>query len=745
MSLAGSEGRLSSSPDRDQPVRIALYGEVNLNLLDGSSVWVQSIAQMLTSLPDVEVTLLLRFPEERQVLTGPLHSNPHIELIDPSTGPNPPGRLTAAEAVDALEALDAERAFHVVLLRGAEVTAEACRRSAFTGRLWVYHLSESRPGPEAEHLRRVAGCSDRILCQTEAILALAEAAAPDHAHKLSLLPPMIPPPETSDPVPHLERDGPLRLIYAGKFAPEYEFIEMLETFKRLRRSHPEAELHLVGDKIHNPPDDPTFKSRAQKALDDTENLVWHGGVPREQVAELLREADVALSVRHPMMSRSKELSTKVLEYGAAGCAVVLNPTPLYEELLGSDYPLFATGPESTLAALNLVQEDPAIRANASERCRSAAEAFTFERVAASLEPYLRRPTPRIPAPSGQPRRRMLIAGHDFKFLSEIPSHALALGAEVREDRWSGHNKHDPETSEELLDWADVVLCEWCLGNAVWYSHHVRDDQRLVIRFHRVERTTDYPAAVDIERVSCAVFVGPHLLDEAAELYSWPREKLRLVPNAVDPRALRREKLPGSSFNLGMIGFVPAIKRIDRALDILELLRARDRRFRLIVKGQPPWTFPWMRQRDDERRMFQEAYRRIDSAPLLRGAVSFEEHGPNIPAFLRKVGVILSTSDWEGHQVALAEGMASGCVPVILDRPGAHEQYDAAWIHNSPDEAAASILRLVESGNFEAEQQRSAEFADRWSLERIMPLWDEVLGLSDGSPQPTRDAAFSVAR
>jgi glycosyltransferase involved in cell wall biosynthesis len=208
--------------------------------------------------------------------------------------------------------------------------------------------------------------------------------------------------------------------------------------------------------------------------------------------------------------------------------------------------------------------------------------------------------------------------------------------------------------------------------------------------------------------------------------------------------LRREKLEGSAFNLGMIGFVPAIKRIDRALDILELLRARDRRFRLIVKGKPPWAFPWMRQREDERRMFQEAYRRIESVPLLRGAVTFEEFGPNIPAFLRKVGTIVSTSDWEGHQVSVAEGMASGCVPLILDRPGARQQYDEAWVHDSPDEAASSILRLVEEGRFEAEQQRAREFAERWSLERIMPLWDEVLGLSDEPPRSAPDVAFSVA-
>jgi glycosyltransferase involved in cell wall biosynthesis len=110
-----------------------------------------------------------------------------------------------------------------------------------------------------------------------------------------------------------------------------------------------------------------------------------------------------------------------------------------------------------------------------------------------------------------------------------------------------------------------------------------------------------------------------------------------------------------------------------------------------------------------------------------------------------VGMIVSTSDYEGHQVAVAEGMASGCIPVVLDRLGAREQYDAPWVHESPDAAAASILRLLETGQFEAEQRRSAEFADRWSLERIMPLWDEVLGLSDGPAAPAPDAALSVAR
>src|SRR5919198_6672081 len=157
MSSTGSGG---SGTDPGGRLKIALYGEVNMNLLDGSSVWVQSMAKMLTSLPEVEVTLLLRCAEERQVLTGPLHAHPRIELVDPGQGPSPRRRLSASEAVDALEALDAERHFDIVFLRGADVTEEACGRSDFRGRLWIYHLSESRPGAEADQLRRVAGCAD---------------------------------------------------------------------------------------------------------------------------------------------------------------------------------------------------------------------------------------------------------------------------------------------------------------------------------------------------------------------------------------------------------------------------------------------------------------------------------------------------------------------------------------------------------------------------------------------------------
>jgi glycosyltransferase involved in cell wall biosynthesis len=717
------------------PLRIALYGEINMNLIDGSSVWLQSLAQTLTCMEGAEVTALLRFPEERDVLTEPLRAAPRIEVIDPrSLGYTDP--LSPSQAVDALERLHAERRFDLLLLRGPNVSEEACERPALAGRLWLYYLPSHDGSPEQtrERLRTLAPKATRILCQTEALRDSVEAVVPDHAEKLKLLPPMIPP-APAEPPPRSDK-GPLRLIYAGKFAPEYQFLEMVSLFERLRQDRPDARLDVVGDKIHNPPEDPDFKTAAERALRETQNLIWHGAVSRSETQELLRAADVALSVRHPMMVYSQELSTKVLEYGAAGCAVVLNRTSLYEELLGSDYPLFVREPGDALDALLRLSAEPALRSAAAGQCERASRQYSYDQVAARLQPHL--PTPG--ARGGRPAAvKLLIAGHDLRFVEPVRKTLDPSAVSIHEDVWEGHTKHSASLSKSLLDWADVVLCEWCLGNAVWYSQNARPGTRLVIRLHRVENETDYPAQVDSDQVDAWVFVAEHIRDEAERRFGLPAEKLRVIPNLVELGRLRSPKLPQATFNLGMIGFVDSRKRLDLAIDILERLRAADPRFRLILKGKPPWEYAWVWRRQDQRRYYEEVYRRIARSPLLRDAVTFEPFGPNVPAFLEKVRFLLSTSDSEGDQVAVAEAAASGAIPVVLDRPGAADQYPSSWVHASPDLAASAVLDLVYRERVNAEADRVVEFAaTRWSFENVAALWAEALGLSaERASEPAR--------
>jgi glycosyltransferase involved in cell wall biosynthesis len=360
--------------------------------------------------------------------------------------------------------------------------------------------------------------------------------------------------------------------------------------------------------------------------------------------------------------------------------------------------------------------------------------------------------------------RLLIAGHSLAFAMPIARLARRAGAEVREDHWQAHGSHDEAASAAALAWADVVHCEWCLGNAVWFSRGKRPGQRLVVRFHRMELETGYPGELDLERVDAMVFVARHVLERACEHYGWEADdpRFHVLPNGIEPGALRAPKLPGARFTLAAIGYVPRLKRLDRALDVLERLRARDERYRLLVKGRPPWEYEWMAARAEERRWFERLFRRIERSPNLGRAVSFAPFGEDLPAFLRQAGWILSTSEVEGHPVALAEGMASGAVPVVLERPGAGEQYAARWVHAGAAEAAEAILAAQGTLNvqghvetpqrrgFAAESEAAARFAERWSWERLGPAWERLLLRGEpesgaGAPPPGRSAAAPAAR
>ncbi|HEX6665099.1 MAG TPA: class I SAM-dependent methyltransferase [Solirubrobacterales bacterium] len=724
--------------------RIAVYGEIDPNLVDGSSVWLQSVCQVLASIDRVEVTLLLRRPlqPERRFLLSELEASGRIELVDAGR----PGLLDPAEALDLLEELDRERGrFDLVLLRGQAVLGDAAARTSFDVRLWSYAMTGR--GMSDETLRALGSRSARLLCQTEAVAEELRGIVPDANGSLLVLPPMIP-----DRVPPPERagvEGGLRLVYSGKLAPEYCWLETVDAFRGLREVEPAAELHVLGDKIHRPPDQPDFHATAMRALRETDGLRWHGALPRSAVHGLLAECDLALSIRDPEVEAAREISTKVLEYGAARLPVVLNRAPVYERLLGEDYPLFVDGPEDAARILAGPAAEPELRAAAAAASYAASREFTFSRVAAGLAKHM----PQAPhsangsAPPAEVATRVLIAGHDLKFLGPVRETIAATGATISEDVWASHTEHDERASRAALEQADTILCEWCLGNAAWYSRNKRPDQQLVVRMHRMEVYTDHPAAVEIDNVDQVVCVSRHIADEAIERFGWDPAKLRVIPNSVDVDRFRLPKKDGARHTLALVGYVPMRKRLDRALDVLEELRKQEPRFRLVAVGHSPSEFDWVVRRPEEIEYFRRCFGRIEESPNLRGAVTFVPFSDDLPSLFEQAGFVLSTSESEGHQVALAEGAASGAVPAIVDRAGATDQYPNRWVHANAAEAVAAVLALDASEDLEREAAAAARHAADWSPEKILPQWLDLLGLesprASGSPPSSGDRKASA--
>jgi glycosyltransferase involved in cell wall biosynthesis len=724
-------------------LRALVYADVDLNSIDGSAIWLQSMVAVLAA-AGCDVTVQLRAKVGSTLLIDPMRALPAVRVVPPSPAELRRHRartlLTAPAAVASLRALDAER-FDLVVIRGMRIADELAEDGTFQGRLWTYLTDMPQSAGAYDNdvrasLQKIVAASRYMLCQTEDLRSFLENLVPDAAGKTFLVPPIVP---TMGDLPERPPLGgrPIRLVYSGKFAPRWKTLEMTTLPVSLAERGLPAELHMIGDKIHSDQDDPTYEDRMQAAMEGSPGVIWHGPRSREDAMALAATGDIGLSWRDRSLDASLELSTKVLEFGALGLPVVLNRTPMHERLLGHDYPLFAADDADLIEVIVQACLDPTRLAEAARRCAAAAAGHSVakgaEAVGAWLErafpPPLRRPTNARPL-------RIGVASHDLKFFSRILEHLQALpDAEVRIDHWPSLGKQDLAASRRLRDWADVIICEWCGPNAVWYSQNRRADQRLVVRLHRFELYRSWPREVAIDQVDRVICVSPSYGSLTRTFTGWPSNKVTVVPNYVDTAALDRPKLEGARFHLGFIGMAPSRKRFDRALDVLEELRRQDRRFILFVKSKLAWDYPWIWADPAERAHMDLVLRKIQTSDLLRDAVVFDDFGPDVGSWLRRIGFVLSTSDDESFHLAPAEGMASGAVPMLLDWPGADTIYDRHWIHSTPTVLAEAIGSIVSEDRWDEERELARDQSAAFALDSICDAWDALVAGS--APHRTR--------
>ncbi len=291
------------------------------------------------------------------------------------------------------------------------------------------------------------------------------------------------------------------------------------------------------------------------------------------------------------------------------------------------------------------------------------------------------------------------------------------------------------TLRSSLEWADVVFVDWFTVVPAILTLIDPRDTRIVVRLHSVEAFTFWPQLVDFTRVDDLVFVSEHLKDLAVASMPGLGERgaprLHVVPLALDLEEFDRPKV-GSDvrFNLGLVGWSAVAKDPIWALELISTLRRQDSRYRLVLFGSE----------------FKEGASKAASRygdrlwPLLEqleaeGAVERRGHTDDVPGALQDVGVILSSSVREGCHTAVMEGAASGCLPVVRDWPffagkpnGASTLYPPVWVVSSIEDAAERVLALTRDEEVwrEAAGLAKRDALERWSWERVKPLYDRLL-------------------
>jgi glycosyltransferase involved in cell wall biosynthesis len=394
--------------------------------------------------------------------------------------------------------------------------------------------------------------------------------------------------------------------------------------------------------------------------------------------------------------------------------------------LGEDYPFFVKDHTQFLELLGAetwVDTPP-------ETASAVAHAHSLSRITEEVGRELLR------APAATEARRVLFAGHDLKFIDAFASSLKAAGWPVYHDLWEWGRCRDEQLSRELSAQADVVFCEWGLANAAWYSRELPAGKRLVVRIHAQEvreRARRFGAAIDHARVDRFIFVSEEVRAKALELWSWPAEKTIVIPNYVNEHEFTfdgRDK-PRSVLTLGILGIVPSLKRFDRAVDLLEALVKRGVEAVLKVKGHRPETLDFMLvpDRADEMEGYYSLYRRLEADESLRGRVTFEPWGGDVAGWYGRIDVILSCSDTESFHYALADGVLSGCYPVVWPWNGASRIYDPGWVIEGLEAAVARIeqyVALPDSQRIAIAHSNRDLVISRYGSARIFPQLADLL-------------------
>lgn len=733
-------------------MRVLLYAPVDLNLIDGSAIWIASVAQMLCADERIRVDILQNNPITREVNVQPLREQERVRLVDPWQSRTEPAlkglrdgklgpRLTPEQALRRIEALHRAAPYDLLILRGGPICEGVAQMPGLAARSWFYLTHH---GADFATVNAIAHSNGRIACQTPLLQDFFEEMLGANPRRFVPLPPMVPGLRCEEP---RSQRANRRLCYVGKFEPNYMVEEMLAGFRELRARFGDAEFVVAGDKFHDPKRTGEFRKRLESALRDTPGVDWRGGMTRAEVGALMAECAVGSCWRSDAYDDSRELSTKVLEYAAAGLPVLLNPTRINRQLFGDDYPLYVDTPASFVDRLGAVWEDEALYADASRMAFEAAQRYTFAAVNETLRPWLAEYDSRS-IEVLEPRRpvHVVFAGHDLKFCRPIIDRIRSRpDTSVRIDAWRGHTLHNERESEQLAQWADVVWCEWCLGNAVWYSQRLRPAQRMLIRLHRQEVTTIYPNEVYWPNVDHLIFIAEHVRKTLLDgLGPGMVCDARLVYNVIDCDLLDQPKSDEAEFHLGMLGYCPKLKNPWLAAQILERLVREDARFRLLLTGRRPETYAWLWSRPEERTFYQ-AFESFIERHDLEPYLIRQDWTDDPPAWYRDVGFVLSCSELEGSHQAVAEGMAAGSLPVVRRWNGAAEMYPNSLLFNTAHEAAKGILDIVQSGRREALVAAARrEARERFDCTVVLPQLERlIMGRAYEAAESTSRAAGSA--
>lgn len=250
--------------------------------------------------------------------------------------------------------------------------------------------------------------------------------------------------------------------------------------------------------------------------------------------------------------------------------------------------------------------------------------------------------------------------------------------------------------KNLAEYADVIWQEWCDNNAAMSAYY---PHKTVVRIHGYElyQNAELIKSIPWHKMRGCVLVSEHMKRKMLNL-GIKDNRLSVIHNGVDLKRFNISKEKRDGISVGYAGFVNDKKNPWLMIEI--------------VKENPNINFYF-------KAAFQSQYWAEAFTYNLSGCknVFFESFDEHVPEFWNRMSGCLSTSITESFSFNIAEAMACGVRPYILDRDGAAELFGEQFIFKSkPDFSSLEKQANHDYHNFIRERYNSEV-----SIEKMIKL------------------------
>ncbi|ASS93959.1 glycosyltransferase [Peribacillus simplex] len=473
----------------NRKMKVLLFGFIDMNSMDGSAVFLSSLASTIALDTNIEVDLLLASPVKRDILIQPLEKFDNITILNPFVDPFfsanddewvKKGVIDFDIAEMLISHYWSQKGYDWLFVRSIETVEKIAKHKHIIKNTLVYatgltHIGQNVNEEKFESIKNIYDQCAYFLCQTEEMceFVIEILNLNKEKNKVSLLTPMIPNVESAEGQTRLTN----KLVYTGKFDPDWKTIPIITAFKELKREIPNLSLDVAGDKFKWVKDDSQFKEEAAYLLKNTDGLTWYGALTRENAQQLIVNSDIGITWRSEEMDSSLELSTKLLEYGILRKAVIMNPTKMHIKLFGEDYPLYAVTEKDFRDAVKLALCNKDIYEFAAKRMYQVSRQFLFSEAIKKLQGLLW--SKRITDYVDQSTNMFYIDEDDFDEL----------------------NKHAPSKKVKKLP------AEFNVDEVVTYI--VKNIPEEIKRVEKLFKLSGYGQIISVEKYGCYTFLHIH--------------------------------------------------------------------------------------------------------------------------------------------------------------------------------------------------------------------------------------------